>query len=148
MNILDTDAISHLMKKNSIGTDIDFHMKASPNAEFRITAISVFEMVDGALALHRSLKQRQKELIPAFALIQETIEYLAVWRNLICAYETKSERIHKGLAPRLRQEIGDDARIAAIALALGSTVWTCNVDDYKRVPGLVVYRADTGLRVT
>jgi predicted nucleic acid-binding protein len=63
-------------------------------------------------------------------------------------YDGTSEQIYRGFAPRLRQEIGDDARIAAIALALGVAVWTCNVDDYKRVPGFIVYRAATGLRVT
>jgi predicted nucleic acid-binding protein len=148
VNILDTDALSHHMKKNSIGAAIEHHLIASPDPEFRITAISAFEMVDGALAMHRSLKQRRKGLIPAFTLIQETIEYLASWRGRICAYDDASERIYMSLAPRLRQEIGDDARIAAIALALDAAVWTCNVDDYKRVPGLVVYRAETGLRVT
>ena len=51
-------------------------------------------------------------------------------------------------APRLRQELKNDARIAAIALTQGAAVWTCNVSDYKRVPGLTVYEAETGFKVS
>src|SRR5690606_22279120 len=41
-------------------------------------------------------------------------------------------------AQRLRQELRDDARIAAIARVHGASVWTSNVADYARVPGLSV----------
>jgi predicted nucleic acid-binding protein len=136
------------MKKDSIGTAIEAQMRASLDAEFRITSISAFEMVDGALALYNKLRKQRKDLIPGFKLIQEVVEYLGDWRGKIHPYNATSEQTYRGLAPRLRQELGDDARIAAIALAHGAAVWTCNVDDFKRVPGLVVYRAETGLRVT
>jgi len=147
VNILDTDALSHHMKRDSIGTAIETYKEALPNSEFQITAISGFEMVDGALALYKNLKKKRKDLIPGFNLIQEVIEYLGNWQGRIRPYDAVSEQIYRGFAPRLRQELGDDARIAAIALALGASVWTCNLDDYKRVPGLMVYAAETGLRV-
>ncbi len=51
-------------------------------------------------------------------------------------------------SPRLRQELGNDARIAAIAIARDAAVWTCNLTDYKRVPGLMVCSAETGLAVS
>lgn len=148
MNILDTDALSHHMKKDSIGTAIEAQMRASPDPEFWITSISAFEMVDGAPALYNKLRKKRKDLIPGFELIQEVVEYLGGWRGKIHPYHATSEQIFRGFTPRLRQELGDDARIAAIALAHGAAVWTCNVDNFKRVPGLVVYRAETGLRVT
>jgi predicted nucleic acid-binding protein len=147
VNILDTDALSHHMKRNAMGLAIEAQMRASADPDFWITAISAFEMADGAIALHRSLKKRRKDLIPGFDLIQEVVEYLGEWRGRIHGYDAASERIYRGLAPRLRQELGDDARIAAIALAHGAAVWTCNVADFKRVPGLTVYGAETGVRV-
>ena len=55
-----------------------------------------------------------------------------------------AEQIYRAFPTRLRQELKDDARIAAIALVHGSAVWTCNVTDYTKVPGLTVIRADTG----
>ena len=148
MNILDTDALSHHMKRNVIGNAIEAQIGASTAPDFWITAVSAFEMVDGAVALHRALKKKRKDLIPGFNLIQEVVEYLAGWRGRILGYDLSAERIYQSLVPRLRQELGDDARIGAIALSRGAAVWTCNVDDYKRIPGLAVYRAETGLRAT
>ena len=63
-------------------------------------------------------------------------------------YGIPAEQVYLSFSPRLPQELGDDARIASIALSLGASVWTCNVDDFRRVPNLVVYRADTGQRIT
>jgi hypothetical protein len=104
-------------------------------------------MLGGAVALIDRRKQGRKDLGPAFHLLQDLIEYLGAWRGLILPYEATSEQIHASLPARLRQELKDDARIAAIALAHGAVVWTCNVADYARVPGLIVVRAETGLTV-
>jgi hypothetical protein len=68
------------------------------------------------------LKKRRKDLIPGFDLIQEVVEYLGGWRGRIHAYDAASERIFRGFPPRLRQERGDDARIAAVALVHGAAV--------------------------
>jgi predicted nucleic acid-binding protein len=148
VNILDTDALSHHMKMNSIGASIEASIKALPESEFWITSISVFEMVDGALALHKDLRKKRKDLIPGFNLIQEVVEYLSAWRGRIHPYDVASDQIYRGFAPSLRQQLGDDVRIASIALARGAAVWTCNLDDFKRVPGLTVHSAETGVRVT
>src|SRR4051812_39365201 len=105
------------MKKDSIGAAIEGQMRASPDPEFWSTSISAFEMVDGALALYKKLRKKRKDLIPGFELIQEVVEYLGGWRGRIHPYNAASEQIFRGLTPRLRQVLGDDARIAAIALA-------------------------------
>lgn len=147
MNILNTDALSRHIKRNSIGAAIEAQMKASADPDFRITSVSAFEIVDGVIALHNRPKRKRKDLIPGFDPIQEVVEYLGEWRGRIHRYDAVSDQIYKGFTPRLRQELGDDVRIAAIALAHGAAVWTCNVNDFKRVPGLTVHRADTGLRL-
>ena len=64
----------------------------------------------------------------------------------VLPYEAMADQIYKALPARLRQELKDDARIAAIALVQGAAIWTCNVNDYIKVPGLTVFRAETGLR--
>lgn len=148
MNILDTDALSHHMKRNAIGIAIEAQMTtASPHSDFWISAVSVFEVMDGAVSLHKSMKRKRKDLIPSFDLVQEVAEYLGSWRGRIHRYDHSADRIYQGFTPRLRQELGDDARIAAVALSHGAAVWTCNVDDFRRVPGLSVYRAQTGIRI-
>ena len=65
---------------------------------------------------------------------------------MILPYDAAAEEVYKGFPARLRQELKDDARIAAIALAHRAAIWTCNVTDYSRVPGLIVVRAEMGTR--
>ena len=111
MNILETDAISHRMKMNAIGTAIDARIIGSTGAAFQITAVSVFEMVDGAVALHENLRKRRKDLIPGFNLVQEVVEYLGRWQGRVLPYDAASEQIYRGFSPRLRQELGNDAAL-------------------------------------
>ena len=148
MNLLDTDVLSHLQKKDPVGAVIAIQLAAFPDPEFRITTVSVYEMLRGAFNLIHELKKKHKDLIPGFHLLQEVFDYLADWQGQILPYDQAADQVYRGLPTRIRQDLGNDARIAAIALAHGAAVWTCNVDDFKRVPGLIVYRAETGLRVT
>jgi len=144
--ILDTDVLGHLQKWDKVGVTIQTCLDASPDREIRITAVTAYEMVGGAADLIDKRKRERRDLIPAFQLLQDLVEYLGRWQGLILPYETTAEQIFRGFSARLRQELKDDARIAAIALAYNAVVWTCNVDDYAKVPGLRVFRAETGSR--
>src|SRR4051794_24815309 len=104
-------------------------------------------MVGGAVDLIDRRKKERRDVIPAFHLLQDLVEYLGLWRARILPYEATAEGIYRGFPARLRQELKDDARIAAIALAQGAVVWTCNAGDYAQVPGLIVVRAETGATV-
>ena len=115
--------------------------------DFRITSVSAAEMVGGAVLKLQKDTQKRRDLISAFGLMQEVIEYLTGWQHLILPYSTVAERIYADFEPRLRQQLGYDARIAAVALAQGAAVWTRNTKDFLRFPGLIVYRAETGERV-
>jgi predicted nucleic acid-binding protein len=101
-------------------------------------------MLSGASALIGRREKERRDLIPAFRLLQEIVEYLGAWKGLILPYDAASERLHASFSARLRQELKDDARIGAIALASGAAVWTCNVTDFAKLPGLTVVRAETG----
>jgi predicted nucleic acid-binding protein len=148
VNLRDTDALSHLQKHDPVGAAIAAWLATSPDPDFRITTVNAYEMLGGAFDLIHELRKKHKDLIPGFQLFQELFDYLGGWRGRILPYDDRADRVLKGLPPRLRQELRNDARIAAIALVHGAAVWTCNVDDYKRVPGLIVYAAETGIRVS
>ncbi len=147
MNLLDTDVLSHVQKKDPVGDSIAAAIAACCDPDFRITTVNAYEMVNGAIGLIHELRKRHKDLIPGFQLFQDLLDYLGLWVGRILAYDDAAEQIYRGFPSRLRQELGNDARIAAIALTHGAAVWTCNVSDYMRVPGLAVYAAETGLRV-
>jgi predicted nucleic acid-binding protein len=146
--ILDTDALGHLQKDDPIGILIRGGLDASPDRDIRITSVTAYEMLGGVVALVDRRKKERGDLISAFRLLQDLVEYLGSWRGLILPYDAAGERAYEQLPARLRQELKDDARIAAIALAHGAVVWTCNVADHARVPGLTVVRAETGSRVS
>jgi predicted nucleic acid-binding protein len=148
VNLLDTDVLSHLQKADSVGAAIAVAMSASPDQDFRITTINAYEMLDGAFGLIQDLRKKHKALIPGLQLLQDLLDYFSPWQGLILRYDDATEQIYRSFAPRLRQELKNDARIAAIALTRGAAVWTCNVGDYKRVPGLTVYAAETGVKVS
>ncbi len=99
------------------------------------------------MALIDRRKKERRDPIPAFRLLQDLVDYLGRWRGRILPYETAAEQFYRSFPARLRQELKDDARIAAIALAYDAVVWTCNESDYAKVPGLTVFRAETALRV-
>jgi predicted nucleic acid-binding protein len=147
MIILDTDALGHLQKKDPVGLVIEARLDASPDRDIRNTIVSAYEMMCGALTLIDRRKPERRDPIPAFRLLLDLVEYLGYWRGLILSYEAKADLIYGEFSARLSQEVKDDARIAAIALANDATVWTCNEGDYAKVPDLRVIRAETGLRV-
>lgn len=148
MNLLDTDALSHLQKNDRVGAVILTRLAASPDTDFRITTVNAFEMLGGAVDLIRELRRKHKDAVPGFKLLEELLDYLGGWRGRIMPYDDAADQVYRGLPPRLRQELGNDARIEAIAVVLNAPVWTCNVDDYRRIPGLIVYAAETGKRVS
>jgi predicted nucleic acid-binding protein len=146
--LLDTDVLSHLQKADRVGAAIRDRLETCEDTDIRITTVSAYEMLRGAFEYLNELRKKKKELIPGFKLFQELFDYLVNWRGLILPYDDAADRAYRGLPSRIRQELRNDARIAAIALARGATVWTCNVADYKRVPGLTVYAAESGIRVS
>ncbi len=148
MNLLDTDALSHLQKNDPVGAVIVTRLAAFPDQDFRITTVNAYEMLAGAIDVIQKRKKGHKDPIPGFRLFQELYDYLVGWRGRVLSYDEAADRVYRGLPHRLRQELGNDARIGAIAMAHDATVWTCNVKHFKRIPGLIVYAAETGKRAS
>ena len=139
MIILDTDVLGHLQKRDPVGLLIETGLDASTDRDIRITAVTAYEMMGGAVALINRRKKERRDPIPAFHLLRDLVEYLGLWRGLILPYEAAAERLYRAFPARLRQELKDDAWIAAIALEYDAAIWTCNESDYAKVPGLAVY---------
>ena len=72
--------------------------------DFRISSVSAAEMVGGAVLKLQKDTQKRRDLISAFGLMQEVIEYLTGWQHLILPYSTVAERIYSDFEPRLRQQ--------------------------------------------
>lgn len=148
MNVLDTDALSHLQKNDPVGAMIAAHLNAFPDQDFRTTTVNVYEMFAGAIDQIQQSKKKHKEPVSGFRLLQDLYDYLSGWHGRVLPYDDAADKRYRAFSPRLRQELGNDARIGAIALTKDAAVWTCNLDDYRRIPGLVVYSAEAGKRIS
>ena len=95
MIILDTDALGHVQKKDPVGLLIESGLDASPDPDIRITAVTAYEMMGGAVALIDRRKKERRDPIPAFHLLQDLVEYLGRWRGRILPYETAAEQIYQ-----------------------------------------------------
>ena len=94
MIILDTDALGHLQKKDPVGLLIELGLGVSIDRDIRITAVTAYEMMGGAVALIDRRKRERRDPIPAFHLLQDLVEYLGLWRGLILPYEAMADQIY------------------------------------------------------
>jgi predicted nucleic acid-binding protein len=69
VNLLDTDVLSHLHKRDPVGDSIAVAMAAAPDRDFWITTVNIYEMLGGAFRLIHDLKKKRKDPIPGFLLL-------------------------------------------------------------------------------
>ncbi len=148
MIILDTDAFSHIKYRNAVGLLIEALLEISPDRETRVSVVTAYEIMKGAVALVDRRKKERGDLISAFHLFEGLVKFLGTWKGSILPFDAEAEQIYQGFPVRLRQELKNDARIAAVAIVYDAAVWTCNIADYARVPGLTLFNAKTGLKVS
>ena len=144
MIILDTDAFSHIQQRNPVGLTIEARLERSSDRNIRFTTVTAYEILKGAISLVELRKKERKDLIAPLDLVGQLVRFVGRRRKQMMPYDEKAEQIFVAFPPRLRQELKDDARIAAVALVHGAAVWTCNVGDFSRVPGLTFIDARIG----
>ena len=103
--------------------------------ELAITVITVEEQLSGWYALLRRVRT-SADLTHVYDRLVETVMFLSSTR--ILSFTQPAMAQYEQLRS-MRLRIGTlDLRIAAIALAYGATLVTRNVQDFQRIPGLVI----------
>ena len=103
--------------------------------ELAITIITVEEQLSGWYTLLRRAKT-SADLARIYDRLAETVMFLSSI-HILSFTQPAIARYEQLRSMRLR--IGTmDLRIAAIALAYGATLVTRNVQDFQRIPGLVI----------
>jgi tRNA(fMet)-specific endonuclease VapC len=128
--LLDTNALSRLLK----GRDLALKAKANEKlADCRLSAVALMELHYGA--------ERRPD-IPAFVTRLQTLRQMfpaVLPFDEAAALHAARVRAYLSTLKPNAQPIGPyDTLIAGHALALGAAVVTHNVDEFKRVPGLMV----------
>ena len=99
MNLLDTDALSHLQKNDPVGAVISTRLAASTDSDFRITVVNTFEMLGGAVDLIRELRRKHRGVVPGFKLLEELLDYLGGWHGRIMPYDDAADQVYRGFRP-------------------------------------------------
>lgn len=136
MIILDTDHV--VVLKYSQGSEyatLSGKMAASPDQHFATTVVTLEEQMRGWLALIRRSNDPHQQLF-AYARLNELVDYFARWSRLDFD-QTAADLFQQLRSQKIR--IGTmDLKIAAIALAHGSTLLSANLRDFQQVPNLHV----------
>jgi tRNA(fMet)-specific endonuclease VapC len=130
--VLDTD-ITTLYRRGHEA--VMRHALTHPPEELAITAITVEEQLSGWYALLRQVKA-SAELTRVYDRLVETVMFLS--STHILSFTQPAVAQYEQLRS-MRLRIGTmDLRIAAIVLAYGATLVTRNVQDFQRIPGMVI----------
>lgn len=130
--ILDTDHVSLLLQGNP---KVVQQLAVHPPVEIEVTLVTAQELLDGWLPLLKH-KQPAQRYVWAYAGLRQTLEFLCDV-NLL-DFDSHAAQEYERLRARYRRLGTNDLRIAAIALTLGATVVTRNVQDFSQVTGLSV----------
>jgi tRNA(fMet)-specific endonuclease VapC len=128
--VLDTDTLSLFQEGHP---DICRRALAVPADALAITVLSVEEQLSGWYTELRKAKDRER-LAWAYQRLAQNVRFLS--RLQIFDFDEPAIRRYDDLR-RLKLKVRrTDLQIATIVLEHQATVVTCNVRDFKRIPGL------------
>ena len=130
--VLDTDILTLYRRGHE---SVMRHALTHPPEDLAITVITVEEQLSGWYTLLRRVKT-STDLTRVYDRLVETVMFLS--STYILSFTEPAVAQYEQLRS-MRLRIGTmDLRIAAIVLAYGATLVTRNVQDFQRVPGLVI----------
>ena len=130
--LLDTDTVSHHQRGHA---GVLQRLASVPPSDVLISTITLAEQMRGCWnAVNKA--RSDEELILAHDLCRRVSEYYGR-RSLVDLTKDALDRFHDLRRQGIR--IGtQDLRIAAIALQLGAILVSCNLREFRKVPGLTV----------
>lgn len=131
MFVLDTDTLTHLLLGHKRVTE----RRAQVTDEVVLTLITRIEILQGRFASVVKAEDGKKLLIAQQRLL-ETEKDLKEFIVLAIDDAASTEFDRLRLQKKLRKIGRRDLLIAAITLAIGATLVTCNQKDFRNVPGL------------
>ncbi len=135
MIVLDTNYVSLIQYPQDIASSLRERLVASGDADIVTTAVTPEEQMRGWLSAIHGQPEVHRQVVYYDRLVG-LFRFFARWRILpfdhLAADQFQSLRAQK-------VRIGTmDLKIAAIVLVHGGTLLTSNVQDFEKVPGLLV----------
>lgn len=129
--IFDTDHLS-LYGRNNLAIMTRLSVA---NVQLTTTAINVEEQVKGRLAQIAEAQDGTKKSI-AYQRLVETVMLLSEFN--ILQYSARSHEIYETLKAQRIRVGSQDLRIASITLANGGVLLTRNLQDFNKIPRLII----------
>lgn len=133
MVLLDTDTLSLLFRSPEQYPELVKHLRQTPADDIYISAITVGEITEGALALVRKLQPKDQEE-DGYLLLVDSLRYLN--RFAILPYSAEAAALFRGFPAKARRLGRRDCQIAAIALLHEATIITRNKRHFSEIPGI------------
>ncbi|MBI1923153.1 type II toxin-antitoxin system VapC family toxin [Candidatus Poribacteria bacterium] len=130
--VLDTDTVS-LIQRGREG--VRHRIETTPPEQMAVTVVTVVEQMRGWLAeIHRA-KEGTTSLIYAYQRFQKTVDYYC-GLTILPFDDAAAMQLAELRKQKIRMST-QDVRIAAITLAVGGILISCNIRDFSQVPNLV-----------
>jgi len=132
--LLDTDIVSLLFRSTDKTTALYRRFQETPATNRVISAITVEEMLRGALAVIRSEETRSGGTL-GYQRLAQLVPFLATFR--IAPFTDATQEIFRAMPASLRRLGSGDCKIAATALHYDLIVVTRNLRHFQQIPGVV-----------
>jgi tRNA(fMet)-specific endonuclease VapC len=130
--LLDTDHVSLSQRGHPL---VSARIQAAGSTQIAISVITVEEQLRGWLAVIRNATTAQAR-VTAYERLRMAVEYFA--SVTLLNYTVTAETLVVDLRRQGVRVGTQDLRIAAVALAHGTTLVTRNERDFRQVPGLTL----------
>jgi predicted nucleic acid-binding protein len=132
--LVDTDSLSRYFRFPDTYPTLRERLEQTDNHLLWISAVTVEEMLQGALAEVKKGQSRQGGM-EAYSRLVQLLRFLNAWQ--ILEFDEIANRLFQAFPASIKRIGANDCRIAASALHHNFTVVTCNLSHYSRVPGIV-----------
>lgn len=135
MFVFDTDTFTHFVD----GDNEFIRDKANANLDrICISIVSIEEIMKGALKSINNARGPKSNItvVEAYEFFFEAYSVLRLFTVL--PYTEEADRVFEGFPSGVRGQHTNDCRIAAISIAYGMVLVTCNTRDYRKIPGVTV----------
>jgi tRNA(fMet)-specific endonuclease VapC len=133
--LLDTNIVSTFLDRRRNSQILTRRILSQPPENLFINIVTIEEMMQGELGSINRLRHK-----PRVVVAYQGFEALfsALNRFQIVSYTDEIDRTYRSMTLEQKRVGTQDCRIAATAIALGMTVVTANVTDFRKIGTVVI----------
>jgi tRNA(fMet)-specific endonuclease VapC len=128
--LLDTNIVSTFLDRRRNSQILTRRILSQPPETLFISVTTIEEMMQGELGSINRLRHKPR-VVMAYQGFEELFSALNQFQHI--SYTDEIDRIYRSMTLEQKRVGTQDCRIAATAIALGMTVVTANVSDFRKI---------------